>query len=297
MEITPLLTIRCFTYNHAPYIRQCLEGFVMQRTTFPFEAIIHDDASTDETAEIVREYANRYPDIIKPIFETENQYSKHDGTIVRIMNKYTKGKYIAYCEGDDYWTDPLKLQKQVDFLESHPQYGIVRTNVSRYFQSADRLEKDYFSSGRCLKMKDTFEDYLIHAWFAAPCTWVYRTEYIYLLPSLQDQKNMFSGDLLLLLTILQHSKMKYLSDTTAVYRVLDKSASHFGSYEKSYRFWQTVKNTRLYFSNSTNVLNRVRLFSNCVVMSLYFCFRINKWSVYREWISLTWRDFRYLVRR
>lgn len=116
-----MVTIRCMTYNHEPYIRQCLEGFVMQKTNFRFEAIVHDDASTDGTAAIIREYAEKYPDIIKPIYETENQYSKHDGSLRRIMDEACKGKYIAYCEGDDYWIDPLKLQKQVDFLEKHPE--------------------------------------------------------------------------------------------------------------------------------------------------------------------------------
>ena len=107
-----MVTIQCLTYNHEPYIRQCLEGFVMQKTNFRFEAIVHDDASTDGTATIIREYAEKYPDIIKPIYETENQYSKRDDSLTRIMNTHTHGKYVAMCEGDDYWTDPLKLQKR-----------------------------------------------------------------------------------------------------------------------------------------------------------------------------------------
>ena len=104
-----MVTIRCCTYNHEPYIRQCLEGFVMQKTNFRFEAIVHDDASTDGTAAIIREYAKKYPDIIKPIFETENQYSKKDGSLRRIMDAHTHGKYVAICEGDDYWIYTLKL--------------------------------------------------------------------------------------------------------------------------------------------------------------------------------------------
>ena len=80
------VTILCLTYNHESYIRQCLDGFVMQQTNFRFEAIVHDDASTDSTTDIIREYAEKYPDIIKPIYETENQYSKHDGSLTRIMN-------------------------------------------------------------------------------------------------------------------------------------------------------------------------------------------------------------------
>ena len=128
----PLVAIRCITYNHEPYIRDALEGFVMQQTNFPFVAIVHDDASTDCTADIIREYAAKYPHIIKPIYETENQYSKGDGSMPRMMNRAvvaTGAKYIALCEGDDYWTDPLKLQKQVDFLESHPDYSLVFHSV------------------------------------------------------------------------------------------------------------------------------------------------------------------------
>lgn len=112
-----MVSIRCAVYNHEKYIRDCLDGFVMQKTNFRFEAIAHDDASTDNTASIIKEYAEKYPDIIKPIYETENQYSKHDGSIRRILDAEMRGKYIAMCEGDDYWTDPLKLQKQVNYLE------------------------------------------------------------------------------------------------------------------------------------------------------------------------------------
>ena len=119
-----MVSIRCCVYNHAPFLRQCLDGFVMQQTNFPFEAIVHDDASTDGSAEIIKEYAAKYPEIIKPILQTENQYSKKDGSIRRVMDAHTRGKYVAYCEGDDYWTDPLKLQKQVDFLEAHPECSL-----------------------------------------------------------------------------------------------------------------------------------------------------------------------------
>ena len=135
-----LVAIKCATYNHEPYIRDALEGFVMQKTNFPFVAIVHDDASTDGTPDIIREYAEKYPDIIKPIYETENQYSKRDGSLRRIMNAAVEAsgaKYVALCEGDDYWTDPLKLQKQVDFLESHPDYSMVFANVKYLYENGD----------------------------------------------------------------------------------------------------------------------------------------------------------------
>lgn len=96
-EIKPImLSIRCMVYNHEPYLRDCLEGFVMQKTTFRFEAIVHDDASTDGSATIIKEYAEKYPDIIKPIYETENQYSKRDGSLGHIMHEACKGSK-DYC--------------------------------------------------------------------------------------------------------------------------------------------------------------------------------------------------------
>lgn len=117
----PLLSIVCLAYNHAAFISETLDGFLRQETTFPFEIIVHDDASTDATATIIREYATRYPQVIKPIYQTENQYRKGVPFSTRLFAQ-AHGKYIAYCEGDDYWTDPRKLQIQVDFLEKHRDY-------------------------------------------------------------------------------------------------------------------------------------------------------------------------------
>lgn len=127
------VSIVCNAYNHEKYIRSALDGFVMQKTTFPFEVLVHDDASTDRTAEIIREYEIKYPDIIKPIYSKENQYSKKDGSLSRIQYGRVQGKYIAICEGDDYWTDPLKLQKQFDLLESHPEIDICATAAKTEF--------------------------------------------------------------------------------------------------------------------------------------------------------------------
>lgn len=116
-----MVSIRCATYNHAPYIHQCLDGFIMQKTNFRFEVIVHDDASTDGTADIVREYAAKYPDIIKPMFEESNQYSVNQEAMNERINLRLTGKYIAICEGDDYWISPEKLQKQVTYMENHPE--------------------------------------------------------------------------------------------------------------------------------------------------------------------------------
>lgn len=297
--IQPLVSVTVATYQHVNYIKECLDGILMQEVTFPYEIILGEDGSVDGTQEICKEYAEKYPDKIRLFIRDRklSQYVGEDGKVTRfngIWNRMSaRGKYIAWCEGDDYWIDPLKLQKQVNYLEKHPECGIVRTNVSRYFQAKNELEKDFFSRKMGLKMKDTFEDYLLKAWFAAPCTWVYRAQYLNCVPFWGD-KNYFNGDIVLLLTILRQSQMKYISDTTAVYRVLDSSASHFENIEKVYRFWVTIKNSRLFFAKNVNNWLKWRLWLNCCMMSLYFSLRINKWRVYKEWIPMIWVDLCYL---
>jgi len=115
-----LVSIICCTYNHEDYIADAIESFLMQKTNFKYEILIHDDASTDKTTDIIKKYTKKYPDLIKPIYQIENQYSK--GVKVDYLNsKRALGKYIATCEGDDYWTDPYKLQKQIDYLESNAE--------------------------------------------------------------------------------------------------------------------------------------------------------------------------------
>lgn len=180
-ERVPLVTIRCVVYNHEPYLRQCLDGFVMQRTNFLFEAIVHDDASTDGSAAIIREYAEKYPDIIKPIYETENQYSK--GTLGDIMLAagHPKAKYIAYCEGDDYWTDPNKLQLQVDFLESHPDYYMTCHAFKYYMQDSKTFVQHDFVEGPQVEtfhgleyITPTMENYFLSEWFTQMLTIVRR---------------------------------------------------------------------------------------------------------------------------
>lgn len=116
-----MVSVYCAVYNHEKYLKQCLDGFVMQKTTFPFEVIVHDDASTDASPEIIREYVRKYPHIFHPIYQKENQYSQH----VPIFEKYVlpiiRGKYCAVCEGDDYWYDEHKLQLQYEAMEKHPE--------------------------------------------------------------------------------------------------------------------------------------------------------------------------------
>jgi len=115
----PLLSVCCIAYNHEKFIAQALDGFLMQKTSFPFEIIVNDDCSTDRTPEILKEYALKHPSLVKPVFQRENQYSK-GVDVVQLVIERASGDYIAFCEGDDYWTSPDKLQRQVEALEADP---------------------------------------------------------------------------------------------------------------------------------------------------------------------------------
>lgn len=215
-EYPLMVTIRCITYNHEPYIRQCLEGFVMQKTNFRFEAIVHDDASIDGTAAIIREYAEKYPDIIKPIYETENQYSKNDGSIRRIMNIHTHGKYVAMCEGDDYWTDPYKLQKQVDFLESHPDYVMCSHRFDKYWQENGVLEED---ADKDFKGADYDLRNLIGGkWLTQTLTVMYRRSALDLE---RYERYGMSMDIILFYELLKHGKGYCFPEAMGVYRYHD----------------------------------------------------------------------------
>ena len=172
-----LVSICCITYNHEPYIRDAIEGFLMQKTDFPFEVLIHDDASTDGTADIIREYETKYPDIIKPIYQTENQYSK--GIKISATYNYprAKGKYIALCEGDDYWIDPYKLQKQVDFLEAHEEC-VLTCHRYKIFNHENNIWSDDNLDKLFIKSQDGFFfDYSLNlkTWLTKTLTMVFRT--------------------------------------------------------------------------------------------------------------------------
>ena len=207
------VTIQCTVYNHESFLRQCMDGFVMQKTNFRFEAIVHDDASTDGSAAIIREYAEKYPEIIKPIFEKENLYSKRDGSLRRVMYANTHGKYVAICEGDDYWTDPYKLQKQVDFLESHPGYVMCSHRWREYMQTEDAFSEiaEFPESGVEYDLNT-----LVHGkWFFQPLTVVYRRDAL----DLDRFTYKYAIDVVLFYELLKQGKGYCLPDVMAVYRI------------------------------------------------------------------------------
>lgn len=213
-----MVSIETTAFNHAPYIAQTLDGFLMQKTDFPFEVVIHDDASTDGTADIIRQYAEKYPDIIRPIFQTENQYSKGVDIYTAFLDPACRGKYLAICEGDDYWCDEHKLQKQVDFMEAHPDYSACVHNTMLVNTK----------TGEQYPMYSTEEDYDISfSKVIERGSGAYHTSSLFLRTELETQLAVdcppyFTvsdfGDYPLAIYLRCCGKIHFLKDTMSVYR-------------------------------------------------------------------------------
>lgn len=210
----PLVSISCITYNHEPYIAQTLDGFLMQKTDFPFEVLIHDDASTDRTADIIREYEAKFPKLIKPIYQKENQYSKGFTSVSATWNfPRAKGKYIALCEGDDYWIDENKLQMQVDFLENNPEYGMC-------FHDAvvvNELENEVDSFSYHVIEKDYSATELFENWVVPTASMLFKKEI--LCYKLADRKNFIAGDIVLVEQACVYGKVHGFKKKMSVYRI------------------------------------------------------------------------------
>ena len=259
----PLVSIDCLAYNHGPFIRETLEGFLSQKTNFKFEVLVHDDASTDNTAEIIKGYEKKYPELIKPIYQKENQYSQGVSISKSIQCSRAKGKYFAMCEGDDYWTDPHKLQKQVDFLENNPEYGLVHGNIDKLFDKTGRIRRNTIKmkSSQFVSQSDVFNGLLLNVYGIATLTVMARKELICKAFSSIDTSNHLMGDLPTWLELSQKTKFQFLPETLGVYRKVSGSASN--TKEKYLQFIESGLRIRLEFANKydapdsiTKTLNR-----------------------------------------
>lgn len=207
----PLVSIGCLTYNHELYIRDAIEGFLMQKTTFPVKIVVFEDCSTDKTASIIKEYEEKYPNLFTVFNQPVNTWGKPIRKEAKKVyeNERNKAKYIALCEGDDYWTDPLKLQKQVSFLEANPDFSLCFTN---------RINIDYngkFIENSELKyMKSEFEHTDMPI-FCPTLTRLFVAKYVKNIPQIEVK----GGDTVLLVWLSKFGKIKYLDDITSCYRV------------------------------------------------------------------------------
>lgn len=215
-EIQPLVSISCLTYNHALFIREALEGFLMQETTFPVEILIHDDASTDDTVEIIKEYKERFDNLIFPIYQSENQYSQGvRGMMARFNFSRARGKYIALCEGDDHWLDPLKLQKQAEFLETNKGYSACFTNAIM-LNEMNNTSSTYvtFLTEGDVPMKKIIETggYIYPTASLMVQTEVVRKDV------LNDLLRDLAGDTAIIINAALHGKVYFIDQTTTIYR-------------------------------------------------------------------------------
>ena len=211
------VAVWCITYNQKDFIKDALNGFIMQKTNFPFVVIVHDDKSTDGTTDIILEYAQKYPEIIIPVIETENQWSKGGlKHIVNIMNsRYRIGKYIAFCEGDDYWTSPDKLQIQIDFLESHPDYSMC------FHSAVKKYECDTIEWINCENIED--KDYdatdIFINWTVPTASVVCRKEAMDFYANIKGAERIQNYDIFIILSCAMTGKIRGISKQMSVYRI------------------------------------------------------------------------------
>lgn len=264
----PLVSIRTSTYNHEKYIRQCIEGILMQKTDFPFEYIIGEDCSTDGTMAIVREYAQKYPDVIRVVTDDVNVGMRANG--LRCIER-CRGKYMAICEGDDWWTDPHKLQKQVDFLESHPDYLMCTTSYSSFRMKDGQVKEGVKDGqGRDITLRSLMKKNRI-----GTLTVLYRKD---VLTRFEEEvrpvmPNFRMGDITLWLYMAHEGKIHELPCTTAMYRILENSASHSDDFTKQYEFYVEASRLRLWMNNYLGTHHAMMIWARLLLDTRHFCRR------------------------
>jgi glycosyltransferase involved in cell wall biosynthesis len=224
----PIVSVLSITYNHAPYIAHAIESFLSQQTTFPFEIVIGEDYSTDETREIVLDFARRYPHMIRVVISERNV-----GVVPNFLRTFAacRGKYVAMCEGDDYWHHPQKLQRQIDFLEENPEFGMVHTDFDTVFINSSKVVTGWFAAHNVSfrHESDVHVPMLLGEYPVSTCTYCFRRDL--LAEVVENDPVGFGGtfsfcDLQMKTGLAFRKKVGYLPESMATYRHLHESASH-----------------------------------------------------------------------
>ncbi len=248
----PLVSAKMVTYNHAPYIAQAIEGVLQQEVDFSYELVIGEDCSTDGTREIVCEYQKKYPDIIRVITSEQNVGARKNSCRIE---KACRGKYIAYCEGDDYWHNPYKLQRQTDFLENNPDFGLVHGdwdcfNVStgKLIRNVNRFEGREYNS----EPSDLFVSILDHEYYLRTLTVCVRKalllEVLSSDPLVFENEHFLMGDTPRWLELSRVTRFKYINESLGTYNVLAESASHSQDGCKVYEFYLSILDMIRYYA-------------------------------------------------
>ncbi len=233
--LVPTVSVFMMAYNHEPFIKESIESILCQKTDFDFEIVIGEDCSTDGTREKIKALAGLYPGKFRLLLHERN-IGPHANQMA--VFRECNGDFVAFCEGDDYWTDPLKLQKQTDYLRSYPEAGMVCTNYKRFYQQTGKFRENCFSQKQYGTMI-TFGDYLLDMSSISTATVLIRGDILrkYLAEIPEEVINGFVvGDTPLWLYAAARSGIAVMEGETAVYRILNDSACHFKSHDDHYRF-------------------------------------------------------------
>lgn len=254
----PLVSILCITYNHELYIREAINSFLNQETTFPFEIIIHDDASNDKSKLIIENYKQKYPSIIKTFFQEENQYSKHGFAFLNNLIKECSGDYVAFCEGDDYWINKGKLQEQADFLTKNTDYSMVIHNA--YIYNSTTEEKTIFN--KSMKSRDIkIYDILLRRWFSPTASFFLRKSHLTF-----PKSKIINADIAILFNASLMGKIFYDEKIMSIYRYLSESSLSLATknskkilYARKYEFIKYVDKKTKYKYILITSLARVKI--------------------------------------
>ncbi len=254
----PLVSVKMITYNHAPFIARAIEGVLQQKTNFPFEVVIGEDCSTDGTREIVFEYQKKYPEIIRVVTSDKNVGMKKNS--LRVF-RACRGKYIAFCEGDDYWHHPLKLQKQTNYLENHPECGLVHSSYDVYLIELKKLIKDYIKYKKwqvpenpCIS--DFVEKREMSHVILTLTVMIRRHLYEQIIesdPYLHQDDFFLMGDTQLWAEVTTRARTHYIPESLATYSITDESASRSKDIKRTLRFYIGCSDLFIYLSNKYNL--------------------------------------------
>lgn len=246
------VTVYCLSFNHRQYIEKTLQGFVQQKTNFPFRVVVHDDASDDGTQELIKEYVQRYPSIFIGVYQKENQYSKNVNIYEKFIRPSIKSKYTAICEGDDYWCDENKLQLQYDYMEAHPSCALCVHNTEMIDEPGNSLGK-FFNNNSCDK------DYSARDVIERGPGGLFHTSSFFYRTDLRDKRP-------------DAFRMKYVGDyPLAIYLSCEGNVHYFGRVMSKYRVgsvnsWvknssSNKKNQLLHLDNMISSLNKMDSFT------------------------------------
>jgi glycosyltransferase involved in cell wall biosynthesis len=214
-----ILSIVCTAYNHEKYIRKTLEGFVKQKTDYKYKVIVHDDASTDKTRDIIDEFVKKYPNLFVTIYQKENQYSKGVDIYEKFIYHLINTKYIALCEGDDYWCDENKIQVQIDYLENHPNCSMCVHNTLLINEKGESLNKNINNMHQNFSFRTV--DVILNKRFHTS-SYMYRSIYLKHYDTTFKMKEV--GDYPLAIFLSLYGYIFYIDKTMSCYRLFAENS-------------------------------------------------------------------------